>query len=78
MNYGGYHDWFLPSKNELNYVLYKNSIQQGGLLGGFQSFDYWSSTEGDASNAWIEDFINVPQLLNLKGQPQYVRCVRIY
>ena len=78
MNYGGYHDWFLPSKNELNYVLYLNSTQKGGNLGGFQSFAYWSSTEGNAGGAWDQNFGAGNQNLPSKTLNAYVRCVRIY
>ena len=79
MNYGGYHDWFLPSTNELDYVLYKNSTQKGGNLGGFQSSWYWSSTENFVNVAWYQLFSNGAQSFNLKSNPNgYVRCVRIY
>jgi hypothetical protein len=37
---GGYTDWFLPSKNELN-KLYLNQAVIGGFAGGY----YWSSSE---------------------------------
>ena len=49
---GGYSDWYLPSKNELNKVcLNKDSI------GGFAEQGlYWSSTELDQSSAWYGNF----------------------
>ena len=78
MNYGGYHDWFLPSKNELNYVLYLNSTQKGGNLGGFQSSGYWSSTEYGASGAWFQHFGSGGQGGSSKTNTFYVRCVRLY
>ena len=37
---GGYTDWFLPSKDELN-QLYQNRVD----VGGFASDSYWSSSE---------------------------------
>ena len=56
---GGYSDWFLPSKDELN-KMYLN-IGQGnalglGNVGGFAYYYYWSSTEYDSYMAWIQYF----------------------
>ena len=51
-NGGGYTDWFLPSKDELN-LLYENKTAIG--VGGFVATSYWSSTEGDINNAWRQD-----------------------
>jgi hypothetical protein len=51
--YGGYDDWFLPSKDELN-KLYVNRA----AIGGFSSMQYWSSSELGASNAWAQSFYN--------------------
>jgi hypothetical protein len=48
---GGYNDWFLPSKDELD-KLYLNRVD----IGGFGSFNYWTSTELDANNAYFQDF----------------------
>jgi hypothetical protein len=50
-------DWFLPSKNELGELASKEAI-----VGGFQAFFYWSSSEYypfDPRNfAWIKRFDN--------------------
>ena len=48
---GGYSDWYLPSKDEL-YKLYLNQ----GLIGGFSSAEYWSSTEESGYNAFVVNF----------------------
>ena len=50
---GGYSDWFLPSKDELN-QMYVNLHQQG--LGGFANVPYWSSTESNQSYALVQYF----------------------
>jgi hypothetical protein len=39
--YGGYDDWFLPSRDELN-LMYENLKQK--RIGGFSSDAYWSSS----------------------------------
>jgi Protein of unknown function (DUF1566) len=58
--FGGYNDWYLPSRDELT-ILYQNRIAIGGftntnLGGGFEY--YWSSTEynNNGSFAWVRDF----------------------
>ena len=60
--YGGYDDWYLPSKDELNSI-YMNrvainatAIANGGEA--FKSSGYWSSTESDddSSEAWNQNF----------------------
>jgi hypothetical protein len=53
LKYGGYDDWYLPSKNELG-LMYMNLKVDG--LGGFGSGWYWSSSEYGTSNAWGQQF----------------------
>jgi hypothetical protein len=60
---GGY-DWFLPSKDELN-KLYLNRAAIGGFTGDL----YWSSSEYDADNAWVQSFQTGEQLPGLKSNP---------
>lgn len=49
---GGYGDWYLPSKYELN-LLYA----QQSAVGGFSiSSNYWASTEDSDRNAWAQGF----------------------
>ncbi len=48
---GGYSDWYLPSKDELN-KLYLNRV----TVGGFATFTYWSSTEYNNNYAWYQYF----------------------
>jgi len=46
---GGFSDWYLPSKFELNLMYLQNTT-----IGGFASSHYWSSTEGSSGNAWSQ------------------------
>jgi hypothetical protein len=55
MNIGGYNDWFLPSKDELN-LMYTNLKAKG--LGGFSDNWYLSSSERDNSYTWLQRFSN--------------------
>ena len=78
---GGYSDWYLPSKYELN-LMYQN-IGQGnalglGNVGGFVNFIYWGSTENGNVNAWVQDFFNGFQGVYSKTNDFYVRAVRAF
>jgi len=68
---GGYSDWFLPSKDELN-QLWINRV----AVGGFANAYYWSSTENNNNNAWNQNFDNGNQNNNNKNNTNYVRAVR--
>ena len=72
-NGGGYSDWYLPSKDELN-KLYLNRV----AIGGFAAGDYWSSSEVDAYNAWAQDFDNGYQGFNVENSNLRVRAVRAF
>lgn len=71
---GGYRDWYLPSKDELNlvYINLKSTgkISDDGLL-------YWSSSEIDYNRAWIHRF-NGFQDGNGKNGTCSVRAVRAF
>ena len=73
-NGGGYTDWFLPSKDELN-QLYVNSAAIGGFTG---IFGYWSSTEADVIDAWGQNVVNGVQASGDKYGFAYVRAVRAF
>jgi hypothetical protein len=57
---GGYNDWFLPSKDELDLMHYNLKLMG---LGGFSDNWYWSSSEsGDNNGAWALYFGNGVQV----------------
>lgn len=70
---GGYGDWYLPSKYELN-LLYL----QKTAVGGFVSAYYWSSLEYDSSNAWLQYFHDGTQGEYVKYDAGYVRAIRAF
>ena len=70
---GGYTDWYLPSKDELN-KLYLNKT----AIGGFANNTYWSSTENGNNFAWFQYF-NVGDLSSTtKANPFSVRAIRAF
>ena len=78
-SYGGYDDWFLPSKDELN-LMYHNLQKQG--LGSFANDSYsyyWSSSEYDIYGAWRRNFNGGSQdnIYNRHNEV-YVRAVRAF
>jgi hypothetical protein len=73
-NEGGYSDWYLPSKDELN-KLYLNRF----LIGGFSPNSYWSSTEVNTNAAWLQNFFDGSQRNDeLKSDLFYVRAIRAF
>ena len=79
---GGYTDWFLPSKDELN-LMYTNkaTINTTATANGGFSFSgswYLSSTEKDSYNAWRQDFSNGAQYSTYKFNSLLVRAVRAF
>lgn len=80
--YGGYSDWYLPSRDELT-ILYQNRVAIGGFTntnfgGGFEY--YWSSTEynNNASFAWVRDFGTGYNGNGGKNGSYRVRPVRVF
>jgi len=74
---GGYGDWFLPSKDELA-AMYTNLKQYD--VGGFlvTGYAYWSSSEINADDAWLQYFNDGFQVSNGKGWANSVRAVRAF
>lgn len=71
---GGYSDWYLPSKDELN-KLYTNRV----IIGGFSSAKYWSSSEYNNFYAWRHGFGNNDVYYESKSlNTLYVRAIRAF
>jgi len=70
---GGYTDWYLPSKDELNELFLNQDA-----IGGFGPNYYWSSSEFDAGTAWTQAFDLSSQYAYAKNGPSYVRAVRSF
>lgn len=70
---GGYNDWFLPSKDELD-KLYINKV----AIGAFAEYGYWGSSEGGAYSAWVKGFTKGFQGYGFKGSTYRVRAVRAF
>jgi hypothetical protein len=81
LEYGGYDDWYLPSKNELG-LMYMNLKVDG--IGGFGSEWYWSSSQDDSQvGVWTQNFGNGGQSSNgftysvgNRSQSHNVRAIR--
>ncbi len=73
---GGYTDWFLPSKDELN-LMYENLHKKG--LGNFGDNEFWSSSELYTVLVWTQRFSDgEPDDRQASWQDFYVRPVRYY
>jgi hypothetical protein len=70
---GGYSDWFLPSKDELN-LLYLNRAS----IGNFANESYWSSTEKNSFFSWQQHFGDGTQISFDKSNTYHVRAVRLF
>ena len=82
---GGYTDWYLPSKDELN-KLYLNRATIGGFVTSRKDRGfYWSSSDGERRKgeclAWDQSFDpkdDGHQYLQYKDGPRRVRAVRSF
>jgi hypothetical protein len=70
---GGYNDWFLPSKDELNQMYLQKTI-----IGGFADTYYWSSSEYTAGTSWYQNFANGVQNGLNKNYTYNVRAIRAF
>jgi Protein of unknown function (DUF1566) len=71
----GYSDWYLPSRDELNYLYGQKTI-----VGGFATVHYWSSTEAASNTAWGQLFTNGDQSESFSktGNSLSIRAIRAF
>lgn len=73
MVYGGFDDWYLPSRDEalaLHQNMYANAV------GGFAATTYLTSTQNSTTNATTVDFTSGLAVANNKTTAYRTRCVR--
>ena len=71
---GGFSDWYLPAKNELNQLFVnKGSVPAGE---GFSAGIHWSSTDRNASSACSQSFASGFFYCSPKTNPTRLRTVR--
>lgn len=70
---GVYHDWYLPSKDELNKLYLQKSA-----VGGFANDYYWSSTQDGKFSARIQSFYSGGQAILSSNLQYYVRAIRAF
>ncbi|MCK3682848.1 DUF1566 domain-containing protein [Maribellus sp. YY47] len=77
-----YGDWYLPSKSELNMMFTnRGKINATALANGGKAIAndfYWSSTEGNQTDAWAQFLLTGEQLTGDKGALAYVRAIRAF
>jgi hypothetical protein len=74
--YGGYSDWYLPNRYELN-LFFTNKASIPGLRTTGASVLYWSSTEYNTGHAaWAQRYSDGYQDVPVKSVGYLVRCVR--
>jgi len=73
---GGYSDWYLPSKDELNKLWINRTAI--GLSSGISGY-YWSSSEFDVNSAWFQYLVDGSQsAFYNKYSTSSVRAVRSF
>jgi hypothetical protein len=72
---GGFTDWRLPTKEELN-LMYQNLRKKN--IGGMGDNKYWSSSESISDRAWNQYFSDGSQYNSLKNLTLSVRAVRAF
>lgn len=69
---GGFGDWYLPSKDELN-LMYQNK----NVIINLKNW-YWSSTESGWNEAWLQSMTTGEQFSSPKSNARFVRAIRAF
>jgi len=76
LEWNGYSDWRLPTREELD-TLYTTLKLKG--IGDFEDVSYWSSTELNSYYAYRQNFkTGRPDRQGNKSKQQFVRAVRVF
>jgi hypothetical protein len=71
---GGYHDWYLPSRDELHKVF----LDSAAIGGTWPAGDYWTSSQLDLVGAWYQKIPLGNQNTQVKSDLLGVRAVRSF
>jgi hypothetical protein len=74
-NLNGYNDWYLPTQDDLERMYQK--LHKNGI-GAFATTYYWSSSEYNSANVWIQSFNSGSQFVSSKSKIYHVRAVRTF
>jgi len=72
---GGLQDWFLPSKDEMD-KMFQVLKDKPGVGFASRFYYYWSSTERNSIESWVENLKDSGEYPNLKGFKHLVRPIR--
>lgn len=75
LDLSGFKDWYLPSRSEV-LLMFNNLYKKG--WGSFSTVSYWSSTEADADNGFMVNFVDGNPLPKAKSVKYYVRAIRSF
>ncbi|RLD20319.1 MAG: hypothetical protein DRI69_06530 [Bacteroidetes bacterium] len=80
--YGGYDDWYLPSKSELNAIYtHRVSINTTAMANGgevFMDASYWASTETNAVSAVAKNLVTGGNFNDSKDLKRRIRAIRAF